>query len=51
MGQTTLTELYQQMKDSAQPTDLDALWLSLGVVDDGFDDTAPLASVRRAILS
>ena len=51
VGQTTLTELYQQMKDSAQPTDLDALWLSLGVVDDGFDDTAPLASVRRAILS
>ena len=51
VGQTTLTELYQLMKDSSQPTDLDALWLSLGVVDDGFDDTAPLASVRRAILS
>ena len=51
VGQTTLTDLYRQLKDSPQPTDLDALWRSLGVADDGFDDAAPLAAVRRAILS
>lgn len=51
VGQTTLTEIYQQTKDSSQPTDLETLWRSLGVVDDGLDDTAPLARVRRAILS
>ncbi len=49
--QTTLTDLYQQLKASPQPTDLDALWRSLGVMDSGFDDAAPLAAVRRAILS
>lgn len=51
VGQTTLTDLYQQMKASARPTDLDGLWRSLGVVDGAFDDWAPLAAVRRAILS
>ena len=51
VGQSTLTELYQQMKASSQPTDLDALWRKLGVAGGGFDDTAPLAAVRRAILA
>ena len=51
VGQTTMTDLYQQMKASPQPTDLDALWRSLGVRDSGFDEAAPLAAVRRAILS
>jgi hypothetical protein len=39
------------MKASSQPTDLPALWRSLGVLDGGFDDAAPLAAVRRAILN
>ncbi|MEQ1685741.1 MAG: hypothetical protein ABL916_19010 [Burkholderiaceae bacterium] len=51
IGQTTLTELYQRMKDSPEPAQLDALWRELGVVGDTLDDTAPLAAVRRAILS
>ena len=51
VGQTTLTDLYQQMKASPQPTDLDGLWRSLGVLDSGFDEAAPLAAVRRTILS
>jgi hypothetical protein len=51
VGQTTLSTLYQQMKASSQPIDLPALWRSLGVLDGGFDDAAPLAAVRRAILS
>ena len=51
VGQSTLTELYQQMKASSQPTDLDALWRNLGVAGGAFDDTAPLAAVRRAILA
>lgn len=51
VGQTTLTDLYQQLKASPLPTDLDGLWRSLGVLDSGFDEAAPLAAVRRAILS
>jgi hypothetical protein len=35
--------------------DLDSLWRELGVVQDGrvttFDESAPLASIRRAITS
>ena len=51
VGQTTLTELYQRMKDSPEPAELDALWRDLGVVGDTLNDNAPLAAVRRAILS
>ena len=51
VGQTTLTELYQRMKDSPAPAELDALWRKLGVVGNTLDDNAPLAAVRRAILS
>jgi hypothetical protein len=51
VGQSTLTELYQRMKDSPEPTELDVLWRDLGVVGDTLNDKAPLAAVRRAILS
>ncbi|MEO8059868.1 MAG: hypothetical protein ABI671_16260 [Burkholderiales bacterium] len=51
VGQTTMTELYQRMKDSPEPAELDALWRELGVVGNTLDDNAPLAAVRRAILS
>jgi hypothetical protein len=50
VGQSTLTDLYRQMKDSSARTDLPALWRELGVDDDGLHDDAPLAAVRRAIL-
>ena len=51
VGQTKLTDLYQRMKDSPEPAELDALWRDLGVVGNTLDDNAPLAAVRRAILS
>ena len=51
VGQTTLTDLYQRMKGSPEPAKLDALWRELGVVGDTLNDNAPLAAVRRAILS
>ncbi len=50
-GQSTLTDLYQRLKDSNEPTELDTLWRELGVVGNKLDDNAPLAAVRRAILS
>ena len=49
--QTTLTELYEQMGNRAVRTDLPSLWRDLGVGDAELRDDAPLASVRRAILS
>lgn len=51
VGQTTLIELYDRMKDRAVSTDLAALWRDLGVTDGPLRDDAPLAAVRRAILS
>lgn len=51
VGGTTLTELYQRMKDSPEPVDLDTLWRDLGVDGTTLNDAAPLAAVRRAILS
>ena len=50
VGQTTLMALYQRLKDSPEPTDLEGLWRELGVAGDTLDDSAPLAAVRRAIL-
>ncbi len=48
-----MTEIYQRMKDTAYAPDLDALWKQLGVEAAAggiaFDDSAPLANVRRAI--
>ncbi|HEY4341336.1 MAG TPA: amino acid permease [Steroidobacteraceae bacterium] len=53
VGVPVLSELYAQMKDKPVAPDLVALWHSLGVDADGnsvrLNDTAPLASIRRAI--
>ena len=51
LGQTTFTELYDEMKNRAVSTDLDSLWRSLGVSASGLRDDAPLAPIRRAILA
>ena len=53
IGQPVLSELYGRMKDAPMDVDLDALWQQLGVRIEGrtvsYDDTAPLAAIRRAI--
>ena len=51
LGQTTLTMLYDEMKDRAVGIDLPALWRQLGVADEALHDDAPLAAIRRAILA
>ena len=55
VGGTVLMSLYKQMASTASPVDLDALWKELGVKRQGdkaeFDDAAPLAAIRQAILS
>jgi len=51
VGQATLTELYDMMKACPRDVDLDALWRDLGVSSAGPNDDAPLAAVRRAIVS
>lgn len=53
-GTRVLRELHARLGNSPEPTDLEALWRSLGVVRRGrqqvdFDESAPLAAVRRAI--
>lgn len=52
-GVPVLRELYDQMKAAPLDPDLDALWQRLGVRVSGgnieFDDSAPLADIRRAI--
>ena len=52
-GTHALTELYDRMKDKPINVDLAELWCRLGVSNDGetisFDDSAPLARIRRAI--
>jgi len=52
-GLPVLRALYDGMATAPAPVDLDALWRRLGVKEtpDGvtFDETAPLAEVRRAI--
>jgi hypothetical protein len=54
VGQSTLMDLYTQMKDSPVAVNLPALWQSLGVQPTGrhpshLNNDAPLAAVRRAI--
>lgn len=53
-GVPVLLELYRQMKSTPAPVDLDALWKELGVSRQSgrteFDDSAPLASIRQAIM-
>jgi len=52
-GVPVLRELYDEMKAKPDPVDLTALWRQLGIVPRGqavtFDNTAPLAAVRKAI--
>jgi hypothetical protein len=52
-GVPVLHDLYEQMKATPVTVDLDGLWKKLGVIEQNghvvFDDTAPLAAVRRAI--
>ncbi len=53
VGVPVLSDLYKKMKSAPASVDLDALWKELGVKrQDGkteFDDTAPLAPIRKAI--
>ncbi|MGA9423305.1 MAG: hypothetical protein WBW61_13165 [Rhodanobacteraceae bacterium] len=53
VGVNVLETLYARMRDKPDPIDLDALWRQLGVIPVGrsvrFDDSAPLAAVRRRI--
>jgi hypothetical protein len=51
LQQTTLSELYAELKDKATTIDLAALWRELGIDGDVLRDDAPLAAVRRAITS
>jgi predicted metalloprotease with PDZ domain len=52
-GTTVFKQLHDEMGEKPAKTDLDALWKSLGVIYDGqkvtFDDSAPLAGIRRGI--
>ena len=52
-GLPVLEELYDKMRAAPVAPDLDQLWRDLGVKYDGekvtFDDSAPLAAVRKAI--
>jgi hypothetical protein len=52
-GTTVLADLYQKMRAKPYAPDLEALWRELGVSVQGgrvvFEDSAPLASIRRAI--
>jgi len=52
-GAPVFTALYKKMGPRPMPTDLDAYWRRLGVLATpegvNFDETAPLAAVRRAI--
>jgi hypothetical protein len=52
-GTNVLIDLYRTLALRAEPTDLDALWKRLGVRRAQgrvlFDDTAPLAALRRSI--
>jgi hypothetical protein len=54
-GVPVLSELYEKMKASPSPVDLNALWKELGVErKEGrirFNDSAPLATIRRTITS
>jgi hypothetical protein len=53
IGVSVLEELYNGMRATPVSPDLDQLWKELGVERQGktvvFDDTAPLAEIRRAI--
>jgi len=52
-GTHVLTELYEQMRDTPKPVDLDTLWKELGVeqipVGVRLNDSAQFANIRKAI--
>ncbi len=52
-GVTVLTELYDDMRASPYPADIDGLWRALGVSREAgrivFDDQAPLVTIRDSI--
>jgi hypothetical protein len=52
-GTSVLVDSYDEMKDTPVTTDLDQLWISLGIdrmaAGLRFDDSAPLAAIRRSI--
>jgi hypothetical protein len=54
-GESALLDTYASMKDAPVQVDLGALWRKLGVVREAggirYDDAAPLAAVRRAIVA
>lgn len=54
-GVPVLRELHRAMGTSPHPVDLDALWRELGIAiahaTVRFDDAAPLAAIRRAIMT
>ncbi len=54
IGGEELMRLYQRLKDTPEPTDLDALWSELGVAAQGrtvvLDPKAPAAAIRSAIV-
>ena len=54
-GVAEITALYDQMRSSPYPTEVDTLWRELGleIVDGGivFDDAAPRSAVRKALTS
>jgi hypothetical protein len=53
VGVPALRELYDKMKSTPAPVDLDALWRQLGVERNSgetkWNDTAPLSAIRKAI--
>jgi hypothetical protein len=54
-GTTVLTDIYARVKDQPEPANLDEMWKSLGVSwrdkRVSYDDKAPLAATRRAIVT
>jgi hypothetical protein len=54
-GTSVLQDLYAQVKDKPVSPDLPALWKQLGIRERGdsveFDDDAPLAATRKAIMA
>jgi hypothetical protein len=52
-GHDVLSAMYEVWREKPQSPDLDKIWSDLGIVRSGnrvrFDDSAPLAKVRRAI--
>lgn len=53
-GESVLTDLYEEWKSAPVAPDLEAKWQELGLRKQGrevlFDDTAPLAGIRRALV-